>query len=136
MKEKKENYLSKLGILAILVFFLLFNHKVTSNEFHSRIEGIYEYVANYETGPKASTQTKGHRVRVVFEDGDYFLLWGNLKVKAKRVANGLIYEWDLGDAFGEGIYIFYENHRKLFGTFQLSDKEGLHTGTTQGKRVK
>ncbi|MDW7761956.1 MAG: hypothetical protein SCM96_15115 [Acidobacteriota bacterium] len=100
------------------------------------IEGSYDYVANYEIGKKAGTQTQGHKFIVTSNEGIHYLHWGKLKVEAKRVANGLIYEWKLDEAQGQGIYMFHDDCRNVFGTFHITDKEGFHSGTTVGKKSK
>jgi len=97
--------------------------------------GTYEYSAFYEEGSKAGTQTKNHRVTVTYIEGEYQLSWGSLKVNATKVANGLIYKWKLQNAFGEGIYLFYENNKRLFGTFRLTDEHGEQRGYTQGEKI-
>lgn len=98
--------------------------------------GTYEYSTFFEAGSKAGTWTKKpNRVTVTHIEGEYQLSWGSLKVKVTRIANGLIYKWKSGNAFGEGIYLFYENNKKLFGSFRLTDKNGEHRGYTQGEKI-
>lgn len=99
------------------------------------LEGRFEYSAFYETGSKAGTWTRNHRMSIDFKDGDYYLNWGSLRVKAIKVANGLIYEWKLEKAYGEGIYLFFKNNTKLFGSFRLTDESGEHTGYTEGNKL-
>jgi len=126
---------ASLLIIAFTCLIGFINSKGVARNSNNDLEGIYEYSAFYEIGNKAGTQTKNHRVTVNYYENAYGLSWGSLKVKATRVANGLIYEWKLGKAFGEGIYLFYQNNKKLFGTFRLTDENGEHWGYTQGVKI-
>jgi hypothetical protein len=101
------------------------------------LRGAFDYVANYESGSRAGTQTTGHRVIVEsLPDGQYQLSWGDLKVMGTRIGDGLIYKWQSGEISGEGIYIIYDHGEKLFGTFRLKDANGEQRGYTQGTRVR
>jgi len=106
-----------------------------SQEKENSLVGSFEYNAFYESGAKIGTWTRNHRMSIEEVDGDYYLNWGSLRVKTQRIANGLIYEWKLSDAHGEGIYLFYKNNTKMFGSFRLSDENGEHTGYTEGNKL-
>ena len=102
------------------------------------VPGIYGYNAYYETGAKARTWTKGHKVTVEKQDGQYFLVYfdepsgQSMRLEAKQFAGGLLYEWTWEKEWGKGIYVFYEESKKFFGTFLIHDKEGEHTGYLEG----
>ena len=102
----------------------------------NELRGTFDYIAAYESGSRAGTQTKGHRVTVeTLPDGQYQLSWGELKVTGMRIGNGLIYRWQSVEGSGEGLYIIYDHGDKLFGTFSLKDENGEQRGYTQGTRV-
>jgi len=100
------------------------------------LRGTFDYVATYESGSRAGTQTKGHRVTLdTLPDGQYQLNWGDLKAIGMRVGDGLVYKWQSGELSGEGIYIIYDHGEKLFGTFRLKDANGEQRGYTQGTKI-
>jgi hypothetical protein len=102
----------------------------------NKLEGTFDYVATYEAGSRAGTQTSGHRVTIeTLPDGQYSLSWGDLKAAGARVGDGLIYRWQSGVISGEGIYIIYGHGDKLFGSFRLKDEKGEQRGYTQGTRT-
>ena len=135
MKKRKPIFFLIFSILAFLISLASYeNHQHNAK---SDLEGQYDYIATYEEGSRAGSQTTGHRVTVQsLPNGEDQLVWGELKVKASRVANGLIYKWQLGAYSGEGIYMFYDKGQKLFGTFRLKDQMGDQTGYTQGTKIK
>jgi hypothetical protein len=121
----------------LIVFFSTAISEDAQQNSAGELRGTFDYVATYESGSRAGTQTSGHRVTLgTLPDGQYQLNWGDLKVIGARIGDGLMYKWQSGEISGEGIYIIYDHGEKLFGTFRLKDATGGQRGYTQGTRVR